>query len=90
MTSKVIEIKNSRKAQEIQDWAAQNCSMFYRAPELFNPKVGSSIDESADVWSLGCVLYALMFVKIIYKFTNFEINLFIFYSIEPIKDHLIM
>lgn len=60
MTSKVIEIKNSRKAQEIQDWAAQNCSMFYRAPELFNPKIGSSIDESADVWSLGCVLYALM------------------------------
>jgi serine/threonine protein kinase len=61
MTEKVIEIKSSRAAQEIQDWAAQNCSMFYKAPELFNPRNGIAINEFADVWSLGCVLYALMY-----------------------------
>jgi serine/threonine kinase 16 len=63
MTDSIIEINNSRKAQEIQDWSAQNCSMFYRAPELFSPKVGTSVTEKADVWSLGCILYALMFNK---------------------------
>lgn len=60
MTDRIIEVKTSKIAQEVQDWAAQNCSMFYRAPELFNPRPGVTIDESADVWSLGCVLYALM------------------------------
>lgn len=63
MTEAVIEIKTSRKVQEIQDWAAQNCSMFYRAPELFSPKLGVNITTQADVWSLGCMLFALMFNK---------------------------
>ena len=36
--------------------------MFYKAPELFNVRIGT-IDEKADIWSLGCVLYALMFNK---------------------------
>jgi len=35
-------------------------SMFYKAPELFSPRVGICIDEHADYWSLGCILYALM------------------------------
>ncbi|CAF0865524.1 unnamed protein product [Brachionus calyciflorus] len=63
MTEKVIEITNSRKSQEIEDWASQNCSMFYRAPELFTPKQGEKIDEKADIWSLGCILYAIMYNK---------------------------
>lgn len=62
MTDRIIEVKSSKIAQEVEEWAAQNCSMFYRAPELFNPKVGSSIDEFADIWSLGCVLYAIMYI----------------------------
>jgi serine/threonine kinase 16 len=32
MTEREIKIENSRKSQEIEDWAAQNCSMFYKAP----------------------------------------------------------
>lgn len=63
MTDRQIEIDTSKKSQEIQEWAAQNCSMFYKAPELFSPKVGSPITEKADIWSLGCVLFAFLFNK---------------------------
>ncbi len=82
MTERIIEISNLRKVQEIQDWAAQNCSMFFRAPELFDPKIGSSITEKSDIWSLGCILYALMFNKGPFDYvcekgtnlTNYETN----------------
>lgn len=63
MTERQIDISTLRKSQEIQEWAAQNCSIFYKPPELFNPKVNSTLTEKADVWSLGCVLYALLFNK---------------------------
>ncbi len=63
MTEREIKIETSRKAQEIEDWAAQNCSMFYKAPELFSPKTGSVVDEKADIWSLGCVMYSIMYNK---------------------------
>lgn len=63
MTARVLEIQDQRKVQEVQDWAAQNCSMFYRAPELFEPRSGFSVTEKADVWSLGCILYSMMFSK---------------------------
>jgi serine/threonine kinase 16 len=63
MTEKCITIDSIRKSQEIEDWAAQNCSMFYKAPELFSPKVGTVINEKADIWALGCILYAMMFNK---------------------------
>ena len=35
--------------------------MAYRAPELWDPKVGEDITTQCDVWSLGCVLFALFF-----------------------------
>ncbi|XP_008997783.1 serine/threonine-protein kinase 16 isoform X3 [Callithrix jacchus] len=44
-----------------QDWAAQRCTISYRAPELFSVQSHCVIDERTDVWSLGCVLYAMMF-----------------------------
>ena len=63
MTEKNINIVDSKKCQEIEDWSSTNCSMFYRAPELFSPKVGTVINEKADIWSLGCLLYTIMFNK---------------------------
>ncbi|KAJ2260923.1 Serine/threonine-protein kinase env7 [Coemansia sp. RSA 376] len=47
--------------------AAENCSMAYRAPELFDVQTGNEFDERTDVWSLGCLLYALA-----YSHTPFE------------------
>ncbi|XP_042192116.1 serine/threonine-protein kinase 16 [Callorhinchus milii] len=58
-----IEVKGSREAMSIQDWAAQRCTISYRAPELFTVESHCIIDERTDIWSLGCVLYAMMFLE---------------------------
>lgn len=57
-----VEINTPSQSHILQDEAAERCSMFYRAPELFNPDLGSSIDERTDIWSLGCILYALAYL----------------------------
>ncbi|KAJ2645055.1 Serine/threonine-protein kinase env7 [Coemansia sp. RSA 1694] len=54
-------------ALRIQDDAAESCSMAYRAPELFDVQTGAEFDERTDVWSLGCLLFALA-----YSHTPFE------------------
>ncbi|KAL8183010.1 UNVERIFIED_CONTAM: Serine/threonine-protein kinase 16 [Gekko kuhli] len=56
-----IEVQNSREAMAVQDWAAQRCTISYRAPELFTVERECVIDERTDIWSLGCVLYCMMF-----------------------------
>ncbi|KFV59018.1 Serine/threonine-protein kinase 16, partial [Gavia stellata] len=56
-----IEVNSSRQAMAVQDWAAQRCTISYRAPELFTVPSQCIIDECTDIWSLGCVLYCMMF-----------------------------
>ncbi|XP_038602745.1 serine/threonine-protein kinase 16 isoform X1 [Tachyglossus aculeatus] len=56
-----IQVDDSRQALALQDWAAQRCTISYRAPELFCVPSHCVVDERTDVWSLGCVLYAMMF-----------------------------
>ncbi|KAK1196717.1 STK16 kinase, partial [Pygoscelis papua] len=56
-----IEVNSSREAMAVQDWAAQRCTISYRAPELFTVPSQCVIDERTDIWSLGCVLYCMMF-----------------------------
>ena len=63
MSERLIEITSSKKAQQIDDWATENCSLFYKAPELFTPQENTKISEKADIWSLGCNLYAIMYNK---------------------------
>ncbi|KAJ2500198.1 Serine/threonine-protein kinase env7 [Coemansia sp. RSA 1972] len=55
------------EALKIQDDAAERCSMPYRAPELFDVQRDAVLDQRTDVWSLGCLLFALA-----YTFTPFE------------------
>ncbi|XP_032134045.1 serine/threonine-protein kinase 16 isoform X2 [Sapajus apella] len=61
MNQACIHVEGSRQALTLQDWAAQRCTISYRAPELFSVQSHCVIDERTDVWSLGCVLYAMMF-----------------------------
>ncbi|KAG6887459.1 hypothetical protein C0992_012201, partial [Termitomyces sp. T32_za158] len=54
-----IETRNQALLQ--QDIAAEQSTMAYRAPELFDVKTGTTLDEKVDIWSLGCTLYALAY-----------------------------
>jgi|SRR5579859_984307 len=54
-------IATRQEALELQDLAAEQSTMPYRAPELFDVKTGSTISEKVDVWSLGCTLFALLY-----------------------------
>ncbi|KAI4525978.1 Pkinase-domain-containing protein [Schizophyllum commune Loenen D] len=56
-----IPIQNRNQALVQQDIAAEQSTMTYRAPELFDVKTGVTLDEKVDIWSLGCMLYALAY-----------------------------
>lgn len=56
-------ITSSKDAMALQDIAGERCTMPYRAPELFNVSSQCEIDERTDVWSLGCLLFALCFLR---------------------------
>jgi len=57
-----IPIENRSQALLQQDIAAEHSTMAYRAPELFDVKTGTPLDEKVDIWSLGCVLFALAYL----------------------------
>ncbi|OQO00437.1 hypothetical protein B0A48_13786 [Cryoendolithus antarcticus] len=56
-------ITSRAMALQVQDQAAEHSTMPYRAPELFDVQLGSSIDTKVDIWSLGCTLYACLVGK---------------------------
>lgn len=58
-----VKITGSSEAQKLQDTASERCSMPYRAPELWNVESYCIIDERTDIWSLGCLLYAMCYFK---------------------------
>ncbi|GAA94070.1 uncharacterized protein L969DRAFT_45043 [Mixia osmundae IAM 14324] len=56
-----VEVPSRSVALTQQDLAAEQCSMPFRAPELFDVKTGQDLDQKVDIWSLGCTLFALAF-----------------------------
>jgi serine/threonine kinase 16 len=53
------QVSSRREALQLQEFASINCTMPYRAPELWEPPTNCAIDERVDAWSLGCLLYSL-------------------------------
>lgn len=49
------------QAMAVVDEAAQFCTVSYRAPELFDPPSNALLDSRTDVWSLGCLLFAMKY-----------------------------
>jgi serine/threonine kinase 16 len=57
----LIPIPTRSAALAAQDTAAEQCSMPFRAPELFDVKTGIDLDAAVDIWSLGCTLFAMAY-----------------------------
>lgn len=46
----MCESSNSIRKSTSQDIAAERSTMPYRAPELFDVKTGTTLDEKVDIW----------------------------------------
>ncbi|CAM9262891.1 unnamed protein product, partial [Phaeothamnion confervicola] len=57
----VISVRSRAEALAVQDETAQFCTLAYRAPELFDVASSARLDARTDVWSLGCLLFAMAF-----------------------------
>uniref|UniRef100_A0A1I7TME7 non-specific serine/threonine protein kinase n=1 Tax=Caenorhabditis tropicalis TaxID=1561998 RepID=A0A1I7TME7_9PELO len=62
-TKMPIEIKTSSDHHKHREDAEELCSMMYRAPELFNCEIGSTLTTAVDVWALGICLYEFMYLE---------------------------
>lgn len=51
----ILFIKNNSEGQKLQDYASSRCTITYRAPELFNVEVNSTIDQRTDIWVMNLI-----------------------------------
>uniref|UniRef100_A0A7S2D3I4 non-specific serine/threonine protein kinase n=1 Tax=Octactis speculum TaxID=3111310 RepID=A0A7S2D3I4_9STRA len=56
-----VKVTSRSQALLVQETAAEHCTMPYRAPELFDVPSDVTLNARADIWSLGCVLFAMMY-----------------------------
>jgi serine/threonine kinase 16 len=52
-----IPIENRSQALSQQDIAGEHSTMAYRAPELFDVKTGTALDEKVDIWVYALYLF---------------------------------
>lgn len=48
-----VHVENRSQALLQQDIAAEQSTMAYRAPELFDVKTDGTLDEKVDIWVSG-------------------------------------
>merc|ERR1739838_560080 len=44
------DVECSRSARNLQDLASERCTLPYRAPELFDARMCSFVNEKVDIW----------------------------------------
>lgn len=62
-TPAVIITTDEEEVRNMIDISENVTSPYYRAPETFDIKPESVIDERTDVWAMGCTLYAMCFFR---------------------------
>eukprot|EP00474_Spongospora_subterranea_P010155 CRZ10613.1 hypothetical protein [Spongospora subterranea] len=56
-----VSVSSRSDATRLQEDASRHSTITYRAPELIHVKANSVITPKTDVWSLGCLLYAMCY-----------------------------
>ena len=51
------------------------CTSWYRAPDLFETNKSVPYTNRVDVWSLGCILYEMLFIHPLFMYTKDESDL---------------
>jgi len=59
----VVKINNRKEASQFQELINRTSTPLYRSPELFSIDSDFSCGPAIDIWSMGCILYALMYNK---------------------------
>jgi len=64
-SKQVLSPKLATKAEVIESYEMYEkyTTLIYRPPEMTDQYLGYTVDLQADMWMLGCVLYALCFGK---------------------------
>lgn len=78
-SAKIIEIKSPKETRRWEDFISENCSMAYRAPEMFNLREGARITEVADLW----VREAISSDTIVVVGLSVVCNVFLWVSFRP-------
>jgi serine/threonine kinase 16 len=59
----VTLVETRAQALNVQDYASVHTTASFRSPELFDTPSHCVIDGKADVWSFGCLCYALLYSR---------------------------
>lgn len=58
-----ILLRNPREREKADESIQKETTQMYRAPEMVNLYMREQITEKADIWALGCIFFALCFLR---------------------------